>query len=242
MERPFIAVKRMVYKSWTRIQENEQFSFEHLDRMITWLIGFSVGGIFAIVTSLSAFNSLFEGWIRVCLVSFLVLVVFFGIIGRLVYFFYQKDMRNRQIFFHTAFSDNEMMRIEQVDISDIDDPKKLARFLQVDFGVNLYSEIVNFEVMPPEEQIRVIKRLQNHYNEYSKWAKEDFENGIEFIKDTYQKGYGLSTESVDKMFSPNAKMKGARWRVLLKWSYFLFSMCLFSFLGLIIIVFIGVIC
>ena len=200
MERPFIAVKRMGYKSWTRIQENEQFSFEHLDRMITWLIGFSVGGMFAIVTSLSAFNSLFEGWIRVCLVSFLVLVVFFGIIGRLVYFFYQKDMRNRQIFFHTALSDNEMMRIEQVDISDFDDPKKLARFLQVDFGVNLYSEIVNFEAMPPEEQIRVIKRLQITIMNIVNGQKKILKMGLSLSKTPIKRGYGLSTESVDKMF------------------------------------------
>jgi len=232
MKRPFETVKEVFFDSLEKTRENNKFIFEHSDKFMVWIVGFSIGGLSLIVINLSKFDKTFSYILLKSILVLLAISIISGIVYRIAFYTYQIYFRQIEFYLEGAFSNKEFMEIEPDDLTEEKDFKEVIRRLKEDFGENVSDMLDIYEQADTERKLFLLNDLKSHYKKTGEWAKKDFELAIDYAKDTFQKAFGFSKKKVDKIFNDNssAKLKVAGWITTL--SFFL--SCL-SFVAVIII-------
>lgn len=200
MKRPFESVREIFFDNIARSRENAKFIFEHSDKLMVWIVGFSIGGLSLIVSQLTEFNQSFTHCILKGVLILLSISIVSGIIYRIAFYFYQIQYKNIEIFLETAFSNREFMNIEPDDLSEETDIKEVVRRLRDDFGEDL-SYIFNIHASVDDNHKTILlEDMKKHYAKVGEWAKKDFINAIDFAKDTYKKAFGLNDRQINNVF------------------------------------------
>ncbi len=213
MKRPFEAVRELVFDSLERTRENNRFIFEHSDKFMVWIVGFSIGGLSLIVINLSKFDKTLSHTLLKSILVLLAISIVSGIVYRVAFYSYQIYYQQKEFYLEAAFSNKEFMEIEPDDLVEETDIKVVIRRLREDFGEDVSDMLNIYEHSDEDRKLFLLNNLKSHHKRTGEWAKKDFELAIEYTKDTFQKAFGLSKERVDTLFADNAhiKLKVAAW-------------------------------
>ena len=232
MKRPFDTVKEMFFENFEKLKENQRYNFSNSDKYMVWVVGFAIGGLSIIVTNLTQFNQTFNHCVIKAILILLSISIISGIIYRWSFYLWQIQYQSIEFYLQGAFSDKEIMETEPDDLSNETDIKEVVRRIKTDFGEDVSHILPLYNQADANLKEYLLKDLKQHYKKVGEWAKKDFEFAMKYVKDVYQKAFGLSEKRIDKMFNAknSAKLKFFGWTTAIA---FLIS-CL-SFIAVVII-------
>lgn len=227
MKTPSEVIREVFRRSLEKSRESSNFLFDHTDKFITWIIGFSVTGLSLIISKISEFNSAFTALTVKSTLYLLSLSIIAGVLYRLFSYFYQLEYRKIELYLEIALTDIEVMKIEPEEVSGISNYREIVRRLKTDFGEDLTHIIEVYNQANPEQKDKLLADLKDYHQTFAGWVKEDYKNGLESVKEIYQKGLGISKKRMDKLFKGNL----STWKYkFFSWiSVVCFSLCLLSF-------------
>lgn len=232
MDRPFVAVKAMVSGIIQQHKENAIRLLNQIESLLTWIVGFSIGGISLIVTDISEFSEAFSRPLIKCVLTLLVLSIVTGILFRIACYFIQVYNDQIQVYIETAFSDKEFMEIDAEDISNETDIKEVLRRLKIDFGEDLSGVLIHYEAVPEEGKILILEDVKKHYKKTADWAKKDYELAISHVNDTLQKAYGYTSYQLSAIMKDETANK---WQFWIKTAFCSFIASCITFIAVIIL-------
>ena len=232
MKRPSEAVKEVCFENLKRTRENTKFIFEHSDKFIVWIVGFSLGGISLIVSNPSKVDKVISYTLMKSILILLTTSIIFGIFYRITYYLYQIYYQQIEFFIESSFSNKKFMEIETDDLTNETDIKEVIRRLKEDFGEDLFYIFDIYDQSNLKTKEFLLNDLKSHYKKTGEWAKKDFELGIEFVKDTLKTAFGFSEKKFTQIFNEkiSTKLKVYSWLT----TTFFFLTCL-SFIAVVII-------
>lgn len=233
MKRPFDVVRGTILRNIISSKETSKFLFEHSDKLLVWIVGFSIGGITIIVTNLTELNKSFTHFDLKLILLFFSISIIFGIIYRISFYFYFIHYKNMEIFIEVSFSENEMMNIHFKDVSQVNNVLEMERMIKQDFGKKYYDIAELPETITDENKEDMLLSLRSLYTTLCTLSKKEFDDAIKSTKEFFQKSYGLSDKKIDKIFSNNNSYKWLKFYVWLTSISFL--ICCISFILVIII-------
>ena len=203
MKRPFISIKETFFENLDKVKENQRQNFSNLEKMMIWIVGFSIGGLSIIITNLTEFNQSFSDCVVQTVLTLLTTSIISGIIYRLAFYYYQITYQGLEFYLQGAFSDKELMSIDPEDLINETDVKEIIRRIKNDFGEDVSQILSVYDQLNNEGKTFIKNDLKNHYQKLGEWAKKDFEFGMDYVKDVYKTAFGLSKKRIEKMFQSN---------------------------------------
>jgi hypothetical protein len=230
MKRPSDALREIIINNLEQSRSNSKFIYEQADKLMVWIVGFSIGGLSIIITNITDLNCII-GYLNSKIILLLLSIsIINGIIFRIAFFIYQNILNQIDIFINTSFSNIEQMDTDAQDLSNVNDIDEIILRLKVDFGENLSSELERYKNMDNENKILIINELKNHHKKFREFSKQDYHLAINYVRDTIQKAYKISPREIDKIF--NGEYDGNH----KFWGYVTFVCFLFSCISFIIVI------
>lgn len=232
MKRPFDIVRETFFENLDKLKENQRYNFSNSDKYMVWVVGFSIGGLSIIVTSLTKFNNSFSHHIIKTVLVLLSTSIISGIIYRWAFYLWQIQYQSIEFYLQGAFSDKEIMDINADDLTDELDIKEVVRRIKSDFGEDVSHVLTIYNEVNEGGKLYLLNDLKNHHKKIGEWAKKDFELAINYVKDVYKNAFGLSQKKIDTLFSSDTatRLKVLGWTVAIA-----FSLSCLSFITVIII-------
>jgi hypothetical protein len=103
MKRSFDTVTKLFLANFQNNKQHIQFTFEYFDKLLIWIVGFSIGGLSIIVTNLTEFNNTFDEQIIKLSLFFFVISIVSGVLFKLLYYFYQMEYLKIERFLEYSF-------------------------------------------------------------------------------------------------------------------------------------------
>lgn len=211
MKRPFDTLTETFFENLDRLRENQKYNFSNSEKYMIWIVGFSVGGLAIIVTNITSFNQLFSHCAVKSVLILLTTSIIAGIVYRWAFYMYQIQYQSIEFYLQGAFSAKEMMEIEPDDLSNEPDINEVIRRIKIDFGEDTSYVLEPYYQGDQSVKDYLLKDLINHYKKTGEWSKKDFEFAMEYIKDTFQKAFGLSDKKIEMLFKSNSAKKLKLW-------------------------------
>lgn len=221
--------------SKSSFQNNERISqnFERADKIIIWIVGFSIGVFVVFFTKdynvdNPNYKIILELSSQITIVSLFVVIL--GLIFRIFSFFTQMLLTEINIEFTNytdSFSNVPELPIPR-QIKDIDTIEDIIYYFEEDFGIK--KEKPDFK-NSTKESIQEYRKLLLNY--YSTLAEENnIEVQLEEFKNKISDYYGLSKQKINKRFTDNQKVKsrGKIYQKILIGSYIFFFLTVGTFI------------
>ena len=228
-----------ISKSTIENSEKSNQNFERADKIIIWIVGFSIG-IFVILFTKDYdlknpnYETIKELSNQITIVS--LFVVIFGLIFRIFSFFSQMILTEINLEFASyadGFSDAPEFPIAR-EIKDTDSIDDIIYFFEEDFGIKQEKPLF---LNPTQESIKEYRILLLNY--YKTLAESnDIEVQLEEFKNKISEYYGISKSKINERFENGKKVKfrGNIYRMTLIGSYIFFFLTIMTFIvGTIII-------
>ena len=188
---PYVVLKEIAKESYNRDKESLNFFFSHSDKLITWLIGFAVGGITLIVANFKSLMDANPNNIRLIIIL-LSSTIIFGLLYRLVAYFYLAKNKSLENYFSGYFSDVDMTPVVAEDISNAT-INEMLEHIEFDFG----KSPAEFN---PEGQELILESLKDYYLSLVEYSKKHFEIGVNSLAETYEKAYKIKKTVTLRLF------------------------------------------
>ncbi len=231
---PYSVLKEIAKEVYERDKKSLDFFFEYSDKLITWLIGFAVGGISLMVANFTTLKSSIPKSSNL-IILFLSLTIIFGFLYRLTAYFYIKKNKNLEHYFSGVFSDVDMTPVVAEDIStaSIED---MLMHIKLDFGQTP-------EDFKKNSQPLVLEFLKEYYLSLIDFSKKQFYIAADSLAETYELVYKIKKDisitrleiafGLKQTKSNSIGFNAKRWSSAI--SYF-FSSSIISFLICIIVI------
>ncbi len=228
-----------ISKSTIENGEKSNQNFERADRIIIWIVGFSIG-IFVILFTKDYdvknpnYETITELSNQITIVS--LFVVIFGLIFRVFSFFSQMILTEINIEFASytdGFSNTPEFPIAR-ELKDTDTIDDIIYFFEQDFQIKQEKPIFLNTTQESINEYRIL--LLNYYKTLAE--SNDIEVQLEEFKSKVSEYYGLSKAKINERFENNKKVKsrGNIYQKTLIGSYIFFFLTIMSFIvGTIII-------
>lgn len=234
MERPFDTIIRNANNTLEKTKENFIFNFNQNDKILVWVVGFSITALTLIISKITDLNKTYDNRILKTALLLLIITVISGIIYRLSALFFLTKYQKLIFFLEGAFSEEKTMPTETSEINNIYDIHEINKKIKLDFDFD-YSHIIdlyNKETLK-ESKDYYLEYLKNEYLRIGEWAKNDHRNGIEYLKRIFKEAYGISDKTIEKKFK---KVNTSTYLKVFKWiSIISISTCLICFLSVLIL-------
>jgi len=89
MKGPFETVTETFFENLDRLKENQRYNFSNSEKFMIWIVGFSIGGLFIIVSNLTQFNQSFSHNILKTILILLSISIISGIVYRWAFYLFQ---------------------------------------------------------------------------------------------------------------------------------------------------------
>ncbi|MET4082845.1 hypothetical protein ABIB40_002809 [Pedobacter sp. UYP30] len=172
MKRPFDTVKDFVFDNLDKTRENNRFIFEHTDKFMVWIVGFSIGGLSLIIINLNKFDKTFSHSFLKSILVLLVISIISGIVYRIAFYTYQVYYQQIEFYLEGAFSNKEFMEIEPDDLTEETDIKEVIRRLKEDFGEDVSNMFSIYEKSDEERKLFLLNDLKSHYKKLENGLKK----------------------------------------------------------------------
>lgn len=235
MKRPFDTVREAIFELMQNHKQHSKELIEQIDKLLLWVVGFSIGGLSLIVSNLATFSKGFNYGILKSILILLSISIISGIVFRIACYFIQIYNNQINVYIESVYSDKEFMEIEPEDLTSETNINEVLRRLQVDFGEDaskILSAYSSVDLSNATNYNYLLNDLKEHYKKIGEWAKRDYEIAIEFAKDTMQKAYGYSAKQIDRIIDDNTS---AKWQIGVKVAYFSFLVSCITFISVIVI-------
>ena len=200
MKTPFEGVREMFLENVQSQKDLTRFVYTQRDKLLVWLVGFSIGGIALIVSNITTLNELLCYCIIKLVLILLTLSVFSGIVCRMAEIKCQQHLGTIEMFLHTAFSNKEMENIYSSIPEDEEDADIILKTIKEDFGVDLIYLKDKYDTSDNEYKKTLLKSFKDYHKKMSKRANVSFASAQTFAKETYQKAFDLTPEELDKLW------------------------------------------
>lgn len=203
-------------------------NFEKADRIIIWIVGFSIG-IFTLILTRETKNPLInELEFEIIIISLITVII--GLLFRIFSFFTQMHLNSIVFEFVTyaaGYNNASEIPIPKT-ILEIDSIDNIIIFLEEDFGIKTQKiDTTNFS----DEKLREYRNLYKNYYE-SLASSNNIEEQIKEFSTQLALRFGLNPTDVMNSTQNNSeiKSKGNRYRTLLTISYWLFFLTIINFI------------
>ena len=203
-------------------------NFEKTDKIIIWIVGFSIG-IFTLILTQNTENSLINDLeYEITIVALITIVL--GLLFRILSFFTQMRL-NSIVFdfvsFATGYATASEIPIPK-EILEVDSIDNIIIFLEEDFGVKVQKmNISNFS----DEKLAEYRNLLKNYYE-SLASSNNIDEQMKEFSTQFALRFGLNPDHVlnSSQDESSIKSKGKGYRVLLILSYCLFFLTIINFI------------
>jgi uncharacterized membrane protein len=208
--------------------QRDMDNFEKADKIIIWIVGFSIG-IFALILTRESKNPLInELEFEITIVALATVIL--GLLFRIFSFFTQ--MRLNSIVFDfvsyaTGYTEAYDIPIPRT-ILEIDSLDNIIIFLEEDFGIKMKKiDTSNFS----NEKLTEYRNLYKNYYE-SLASSNNIEEQMKEFSTQLALRFGLNPEDVmnSSKNESSLKSKGKEYRILLTISYWLFFFTIINFI------------
>lgn len=217
--------------STTRKLVNDQVerdieNFEKADKIIIWIVGFSIG-IFMLILTRKSENPIF---IEFELTVVAIITVVLGLLFRIFSFFTQMRLSSIVfdfVSFATGYTKASEIPIPKT-ITEVDSLDNIITFLEEDFGIKTQRiDTSKFS----EEKLAEYKNLYKNYYE-SLTSSNNIEEQMKEFSTQVAFRFGLNPEDVmnSAQNDSSLKSKGKGYRILLGISYWLFFLTIINFI------------
>jgi hypothetical protein len=234
MERPFDTRLRLVYETLEKTKENFIFNFSQNDKILVWIVGFSVTAISIIISKISDISESYSSCILKTVLLLLTISIISGIIYRLSALLFLQKFQSIMFFLEGAFSKEKTMPTETIELKNPDDIHEIYQKIKTDFDQD-YADIIELYNKPQSTESKnyYVEYLKNEYARLAEWAKNEYEYADQYMKGVYKTAFGLSDKQINKLFSKN---KDSFYLKLWSWiSIISIAVCLITFISVIII-------
>jgi hypothetical protein len=234
MERPFDTRLRLVYETLEKTKENFIFNFNQNDKILVWIVGFSVTAISVIISKISDISENYSAYILKTILILLTTSIISGIIYRFSALLFLQKYQSIMFFLEGAFSKEKTMPTETRELKNTDDIHEIYQKIKADFDHD-YSDIVELYNKPQAEESKeyYVDYLKNEYKRLADWAKKEYLYADEYMKTVYKTAFGLSDREINKLFSDkNHSFYLKMWSWI---SVISITVCLLTFVSVIIL-------
>ena len=234
MERPFDTRLRQTYGALEKIHANFIFNFGQNDKILVWIVGFSVAAISLIVSKISVVTENYSVSILKTVLILLTTSIICGIIYRFSALLFLTRYQNIMFYLERAFSKEKTMPTETRELKNPDDIHEIYQKIKTDFNHD-YSDILNLYNQPPTEESKkyYIDYLKSEYKRLAEWSASDYRNADDYIKGVFKTAFGFSDKKINRIFSSNNDAFYLKiWSWICRISI---TVCLISFVSVIII-------
>jgi hypothetical protein len=199
MKRPLEVLTKVHLENLTETKENIIFNFNQIDKILVWIVGFSITAISLIVSNIAGLNSNFETHILKTILLLLCTSIISGIIYRFSALFYLADFQQKLFYLKGAFSNYEMTPTdsETPESSNINE-----LYLKIKKGFDIdYSDVVRNHENNNDKEIKElsISFLNKEYKRLTQQAKEEEKFSNNFIIKSYKEAFGISEKRWKKI-------------------------------------------
>lgn len=234
MERPFDTKIRLVYETLEKTKENFIFNFNQNDKILVWIVGFSVTAITLIISKISDISENYSSCILKTILFLLTTSIISGIIYRFSALLFLKKYQNIMFFLEGAFSQEKTMPTETQNLKNPDDIHEIYQKIKADFDHD-YFDIIELYNQPQstESKSYYVNYLKSEYERLAEWAQNEYHYADEYMKGVYKTAFGLSDKQINKLFSQN---KDSFYLKMWSWiSVISITICLIAFISVILI-------
>ena len=232
MKRPLHAVIEAAYDT---LNQGRGFQFDILSDLITfvrWVTGFSIGGLSLIFVNISVVRENYANNEILPILILLIISVFSGMFFHIAAYFYQIRLNSAYVFLRTSFSEREEVNSDPEPIDKENDVDKVLWSLKTDFGEDFSEERKIYDTLEDEEQKKeMLSEWKMHHQVLSEWARKDYNNGVQYVGETYQRAFGKSEKHLKKLIEEVKPEQNAKWMKFWEWtSLTFFFICSLAFL------------
>jgi hypothetical protein len=204
MERPFDTILRQAYNSLEKTEKNFIFNFNQNDKILVWIVGFSITGITLIVSKITDLNKTYDNGVLKTALLLLIITVISGIVYRIFALLFLTKYQNKMFYLDGAFSKEKTMPTETSDLQDINDIHQIYQKIKSDFDFD-YSDIIQLYNNAENTQSKnyYLEYLKSEYIRIGEWAKNEHEYGISYLKSVFKDTFGLSDKAIEEKFQAN---------------------------------------
>lgn len=199
MERPFDTVVKAAHGTLEKTEKNYIFRFNQNDKILVWIVGFSITAITLIVSNTTDLNKAYRSDILKTALLLLIISVISGIIYRVAALAFLTKYQGKMSFIEGALPREKMMPTKVPDVSSIDEIQEISQLLQIYFDID-YSDIVDEynNTTSEESKEHYLEYLKSEYERLGEWAANDYENGVNYLRSLYRDTFGWSDNQIDK--------------------------------------------
>ena len=203
-------------------------NFEKADRIIIWIVGFSIGIFTLILTRESKHPLINELEFEITIVALITVIL--GLLFRIFSFFTQIRLNNIVfdfVSFATGYYNASEIPIPKT-ISEVDSLDNIINFLEEDFGIKT-KKIDTYNLS--EEKLTKYRNLFKDYYE-SLASSNNIDEQIKEFSTQLALRFGLNPEDMinSTQADSSIKSKGKGYRILLTISYWLFFLTITNFI------------
>lgn len=207
MKGPFETVTEIFFENLDKVKENQRYNFNNSEKLMIWIVGFSIGGLSIIVTNLTQFNQSFSHCTIKTVLILLSISIVSGILYRWSFYLFQIQYQNVEFYLQGAFSNKEIMEINPDDLTDETDIKEVVRRLKIDFDEDASFVLNDYLKVNDAGKLFLLNDLKAHYKKVGDSVKAEYDLAIKYVKQTFKEAFGLSDKKTDKLFKPKTAKK-----------------------------------
>lgn len=234
MERPFDTRLRHTYDSLEKSKENFIFNFNQNDKILVWIVGFSVTAISLIISNVAKTSETYSACILKIVLILLATSIISGIVYRFSALLFLTRYQNAMFFLKGAFSQEEIMPENTRELKKPSDIYEVYQNIKMDFGHD-YADVINLysQSQTEEEKQYYVEYLKSEYTRLAEWSANEYKYANNYIKSVFKNAFGFSDKKINKIFSKNNNSFYLKlWTRVCQISI---SICLISFVSVILI-------
>jgi hypothetical protein len=201
MERPFDTILRIAYGTLEKTEKNFIFNFNQNDKILVWIVGFSITALTLIVSKIADLSKTYESETLKTALLLLIITVISGIIYRLSALIFLTKYQVKMFFLEGAFSKEKSMPTEISNLNDINLIHEINQKIKSDFDFD-YSDIVDLynNAESQESKEYYVEYLKSEYSRIGEWAKNEYKYGISYLKSVFKNAFGMSDKAIERRF------------------------------------------
>ncbi|MDP2527610.1 hypothetical protein [Maribacter dokdonensis] len=204
MERPFDTRLRQTYGTLEKTKANFIFNFSQNDKILVWIVGFSVTGISLIVSKISDIAENYSDCILKTVLILLTASIISGIIYRFSALLFLTKYQNIMFYLEGAFSKEKTMPTETRELKKPDDIHEIYQKIKADFDHD-YEDVLNLYNQPQTDESKkyYIDYLKSEYQRLAEWSASEYKIADDYVKGVFKTAFGFTDKKINKIFSKN---------------------------------------
>lgn len=232
MKRPFESLTEGLVNNLERQRENQLYNFSNSEKFLIWIVGFSIGGLSIIFANLPTLKECYSEDVLKTVLILLAISILSGMIYRWTFYKFQLYYLNIEFYLKGAFSKNEMMQINPINLAEVMDVNYIVYCLNKDYDLDYNYILENYNNLGREQQIKTINELKMIYNQNAESVKREYDFTVDYIAETYAKAFGYKKEFIErKMQESSAK----RFRIYGAITGVMYILSFFTFFSVIVL-------